>query len=47
MNFHKLQSAIAAFIKSQKANAACHDGNWTERKERKIYCQLLIMLSNR
>ena len=39
MNFHKLQSAIAAFIKSQKANAACHDDNWTERKERKAYYQ--------
>ena len=39
MNFHKLQSAIAAFIKSQKANAAYHDDNWTERKERKAYYQ--------
>lgn len=39
MNKHKLQSAIAAFIKSKKANAAYHDDNWTERKERKAYYQ--------
>ena len=39
MNKTKLQSAIAAFIKSKKANAAYHDDNWAERKERKAYYQ--------
>ena len=39
MNKTKLQSAIAAFIKSKKANVAYHDDNWAERKERKAYYQ--------
>lgn len=34
MNNSKLQSAIAAFVKTKKANAAYYDDNWTERKER-------------
>lgn len=37
MNKSKLQSAIAAFVKNKKANAAYYDDNWTERKERKAY----------
>ena len=39
MNESKLQSAIAAFVKNKKANAAYYDDNWTERKERKAYYQ--------
>ena len=39
MNNAKLQSAIAAFVKNKKANAAYYDDNWTERKERKAYYQ--------
>ena len=39
MNNSKLQSAIAAFVKTKKANAAYYDDNWTERKERKVYYQ--------
>lgn len=39
MNETKLQSAIAAFVKNKKANAAYYDDNWTERKERKAYYQ--------
>lgn len=35
MNKTKLQSAITAFVKNKKANAAYYDDNWTERKERK------------
>lgn len=39
MNKDKLKSAIAAFIKNQKANSAYYNDNWTERKERKAYYQ--------
>ena len=39
MNNSKLQSAISAFVKNKKANAAYYDENWTERKERKSYYQ--------
>lgn len=39
MNNVKLQSAISAFVKNKKANAAYYDDNWTERKERKAYYQ--------
>ncbi len=39
MNKTKLQSAIAAFVKNKKANAAYYDENWTERNERKAYYQ--------
>lgn len=39
MNKTKLQSAIVAFIKNKKANAAYHDDNWAERNERKVYYQ--------
>ncbi len=39
MNKTKLQSAITAFVKNKKANAAYYDDNWTERKERKAYYQ--------
>ena len=39
MNKAKLQSAITAFIKNKKTNAAYHDDNWAERKERKAYYQ--------
>jgi hypothetical protein len=39
MNNKKLQSAISAFVKNKKANAAYYDENWTERKERKAYYQ--------
>ena len=39
MNEKKLKSAIAAFVKNKKANAAYYDDNWTERKERKTYYQ--------
>ena len=37
MNNSKLQSAISAFIKNKKSNAAYYDDNWTERKELKTY----------
>ncbi len=37
MNNSKLQSAISAFVKNKKSNAAYYDDNWTERKERKTY----------
>ena len=39
MNKTKLQSAISAFVKNKKVNAAYYDDNWTERKERKAYYQ--------
>ena len=39
MDNMKLKSAIAAFIKNKKANAAYHDDNWAERNERKAYYQ--------
>ena len=39
MNKTKLQSAITAFVKNKKANAAYYNDNWTERKERKAYYQ--------
>ena len=39
MNKSKLQSAIQAFVKNKKANAAYYDDNWTERSERKTYYQ--------
>ena len=39
MNQSKLQSAISAFVKNKKANAAYYDDNWAERKERKAYYQ--------
>ena len=39
MNESKLQSAISAFVKNKKANAAYYDDNWAERKERKAYYQ--------
>ena len=39
MNKTKLQSAISAFVKNKKANAAYYEDNWTERKERKAYYQ--------
>ncbi len=39
MNKTKLQSAIVAFVKNKKANAAYYDDNWTERNERKSYYQ--------
>lgn len=39
MNNQKLQSAISAFVKNKKANAAYYDDNWTERNERKSYYQ--------
>ena len=39
MNEKKLKSAISAFVKNKKANAAYYDDNWTERKERKAYYQ--------
>ena len=39
MNRTKLESAISAFVKNKKANAAYYDDNWTERKERKVYYQ--------
>ena len=31
MNRTKLESAISAFVKNKKANAAYYDDNWTER----------------
>ena len=39
LNTAKLQSAISAFVKNKKVNAAYYDDNWTERKERKAYYQ--------
>ena len=39
MNREKLQSAITAFIKNKKSNAAYYEENWTERNERKVYYQ--------
>lgn len=39
MNKQKLQSAISAFVKNKKANAAYYDENWAERSERKAYYQ--------
>ena len=39
MNKSKLQSAISAFVKNKKTNAAYYDDNWTERNERKTYYQ--------
>ena len=39
MNRTKLESAISAFVKNKKANAAYYDDNWAERKERKAYYQ--------
>ena len=39
MNKSKLQSAVTAFIKDKKANAAYYDENWNERNERKAYYQ--------
>ena len=39
MNQSKLQSAISAFVKQKKANAAYYDENWAERNERKAYYQ--------
>lgn len=35
MNTERLKSAISAFVKNKKANAAFYDDNWSERKERK------------
>ena len=32
MNKTKLQSAITAFVKNKKANAAYYDDDWNERK---------------
>lgn len=39
MNKQKLQSAISAFVKNKKANAAYYNENWVDRKERKAYYQ--------
>ena len=39
MNDKKLQTAIAAFVKNKKVNAAYYDDNWTERKERRAFYQ--------
>ena len=39
MNIQKLRSAISAFSKHQKTNAAYYEDNWSERKERKDYYQ--------
>ena len=39
MNTTKLHSAIAAFVKNKKANAAYYYDNWTERNDRKSYYQ--------
>ena len=39
MDSIKLQSALAAFIKNKKTNAAYYNDNWAERKERKAYYQ--------
>lgn len=39
MNNTKLASAISAFSKKSKGNAAYYEENWTERQERKEYYQ--------
>lgn len=39
MNKEKLKSAISAFIKNKKSNAAYYEENWTERNERKAFYQ--------
>ena len=39
MDKQKLHSAILAFIKNKKSNAAYTSDNWAERKERKAYYQ--------
>ena len=39
MNITKLSSAISAFSKKSKGNAAYYEDNWTERRERKKYYQ--------
>lgn len=39
MNITKLSSAISAFSKKSKGNAAYYEENWTERRERKEYYQ--------
>lgn len=39
MNTQKLDSAIRAFIKKKKANAAYYRENWEERQERKTFYQ--------
>ena len=39
MNTTKLASAISAFSKKSKGNAAYYEENWTERQERKEYYQ--------
>lgn len=39
MNKSKLQSAVSAFVKNKKSNAAYYNDNWTERNERKAYYQ--------
>ncbi|NBK77031.1 hypothetical protein D5272_00040 [bacterium D16-76] len=39
MNEAKLQSAITAFFKGKKSDAAYYENNWAERKERKDYYQ--------
>lgn len=39
MNTAKLFSAISAFIKKSKGNAAYYEENWAERKERREYYQ--------
>ena len=37
MNKTKLQSAISAFVKTKKANAAYYNDSWTERNEQAAY----------
>lgn len=39
MNITKLSSAVSAFSKKSKGNAAYYEDNWTERRERKKYYQ--------
>ena len=39
INRQKLQSAVSAFIKNRKTNAAYNSDNWAERRERKAYYQ--------
>ena len=39
MNTTKLHSAVAAFVKNKKTNAAYYNDNWSERNERKAYYQ--------
>ena len=39
MNKKKLQSAISAFVKNIKANAAYHNENLIDRRDRKAYYQ--------